>query len=305
MYVTLPTSGSSKAERSVSVVFETNSAGDYRWHLRVTQIDCRIRQPGTGSSNNNLVSALNNGNNFNQFRESRSIYQKVPHQLTFPAPTGCLQYFTSPSGTIESFNFGQYLNNMDYSICIERQPDTCRMIYTSSDANFGIEAAVVSTMPGVGDEQCSTDYLMLSGGSQNGEGVTKDRYCGGVLSYSGNVLSNSPVISKINGPIVIRFHSDARWHSTLKEGFRVKYEQSSTDCPVVNSGNVNGLNLQNSPNLVQYSPNLPLGTLQLQSGYDSKSSAIEVSTSEKEATNKPRTTARTMKYRSNDKQMFV
>lgn len=157
-------------------------------------------------------------------------------------------------GTIESFNFGQYLNNLDYAICIERQPDTCRVIYTSSDANFGIEAGVTNTMPGVGDELCANDYLLLVGGSKNGEGQTKDRYCGGVLSYSSQELTTTPVISKANGPIVIRFHSDSNAHLTLKEGFRVKYEQSPTDCSVLNSANANPQSTLNNPNEIIPSP---------------------------------------------------
>lgn len=243
VYVSLPVN---KQERSVSIVFETNSAGDYRWHLRVTQIDCRVRQPSINSDVSvNTVSPLAS----NGLREARTIYQKIPNQLTFPAPTGCLQYFTNPTGTIESFNFGHYLNNLDYAICIDRQPDTCRIIYTSSDANFGIEAGVPSTMPGVGDVQCNADYLLLPGGSQTGESTTKDRYCGGVLSYSENVFTSQPVISKGNGPLVIRFHSDNVHHTTLKEGFRVKYEQSPTECAIVNAASANLLNanLLNSP----------------------------------------------------------
>lgn len=238
VYVTLP---SNKDERSVSVVFETNSQGDYRWHLKVTQLDCRIRQASQQS--NSLIPSVTQVN----AREKRFIYQKIPHQITYPAPTGCLQYFTTSTGTIESFNFGQYLNNMDYAICIERQPDTCRIIYTATDANFGIDANVVNTMPGVGDEKCSSDYLLLVGGSQNGEGLTKDRYCGGVLSYSNNEFTSQPVVSKANGPIVIRFHSDQLPSTTLKEGFRVKYEQSPTDCLVLNAASNSQQSLQNNP----------------------------------------------------------
>lgn len=247
-----------KEDRSVSIVFETNSAGDYRWHLKVTQIDCRIRQPTVNTTSSTAVNPLTGlpiVSSVN-FRRKRHIYQKIPHQLTFPAPTGCLQYFTATTGTIESFNFGNYLNNLDYAICIERQPDTCRIIYTSTDANFGIEAGgtVISRMPGVGDQDCANDYLLLPGGSQNGEGQTKDRFCGGVLSYANTVATTQPVISKANGPIVIRFHSDTIPTVELKEGFRVKYEQSPTDCAVLNSGTVSQQNIQNLNN-PQFIPN--------------------------------------------------
>ena len=43
------------------------------------------------------------------------------YSTTFPvrAPFGCLQYFTEDTGTIESFNFGHLLENMDYTVCIK------------------------------------------------------------------------------------------------------------------------------------------------------------------------------------------
>lgn len=41
------------------------------------------------------------------------------------APAGCLQYFSDPNGTIESFNYNQgngpYFGNLNYAICIRRK----------------------------------------------------------------------------------------------------------------------------------------------------------------------------------------
>src|SRR5699024_4898662 len=42
---------------------------------------------------------------------------------------------------------------------------------------------------------------------------------------------------------VIRFHSDSTAAQDLKEGFRIKYEQSPTDCAVLNSGTINPANV--------------------------------------------------------------
>lgn len=239
VYLSLPTN---QEKRSVSIVFETNALGDYRFHLKITQIDCRVRQPPAQTGPFSSISTL-------AARQSRTIYQKIPNQLTYPAPTGCLQYFTQPTGTIESFNFGHYLNNLDYAICIERQPDTCRVIYSATDLNFGIESSQTGTMPAAGDRYCSNDYLLLIGGSQTGEGTTLDRYCGGKLAYSSLETTETPVITKANGPIVVRFHSDATHSVTLKEGFRVKYEQSPTECSTATSASNNPLlNNPNSPN---------------------------------------------------------
>lgn len=102
----------------------TNSFGNYRWHVKITQILC-LQNGRTDISAG--ISTSSSG--FYQFpRAKRSMFSpftpRAELKVSVTAPTGCLQYFTEPSGIVESFNFGEYLNNMDYAICIERQPNT-------------------------------------------------------------------------------------------------------------------------------------------------------------------------------------
>ena len=66
-----------------------------------------------------------------------------------------------------------------------------------------------------------------------------------LLSYSKAFQFATPVVSKANGPIVVRFHSDSKYHTVLKQGFRIKYEQSSTGCAVLNAGYANPQNVIN------------------------------------------------------------
>lgn len=144
---------------------------------------------------------------------------------------GCLQYFNQPSGIIESFNFGQYLNNMDYSICIQRQPDTCRIVFASSDYDWSLNGVGISgSSSGVGDQDCARDYLLIPGASRTGDGFTYDRYCGGRLHYYRGQTLSAPVVMKTSGPIVLRFHSDAHFESINNGGFRIQYDQSTQDC---------------------------------------------------------------------------
>lgn len=217
-----------RRDRSASLVFETNSEGDYRWHVRITQIDCNM----TGKKS--ILSDRTQRAFATKFGPSAGLSYFTTDRsglYSLPAPMGCLQYFTAPTGTVESFNFGEYLNNLDYAICIERQPSTCRVIYTASDFLWSIDSALTDkTRSGVGDNDCSADYLMIPAGSQTGDGPTFDRYCGGKLHYLTDQLQEAPVISKANGPIVLRFHSDPSHDPTVKDGFRLRYEQSSTDC---------------------------------------------------------------------------
>lgn len=162
---------------------------------------------------------------------SALAYELLKPQFTPRAPMGCLQYFTQPSGIIESFNFGQYLNNMDYSICIQRQPDTCRVVFTSSDYDWSLNGVGLSgSSSGVGDQDCARDYLLIPGASRTGDGFTYDRYCGGRLHYYRGQALSSPVVIKTSGPIVLRFHSDAHYEGLNNGGFRLQYEQSAQDC---------------------------------------------------------------------------
>lgn len=162
---------------------------------------------------------------------SALAHELLRPQFTPRAPTGCLQYFTQASGIIESFNFGQYLNNMDYSICIQRQPDTCRLVFTSSDYDWSLNGVGVSgAQSGVGDQDCARDYLMIPGASRTGDGFTYDRYCGGRLHYYRGQTLSAPVVMKSSGPIVLRFHSDQQFEALNSGGFRLQYEQSGQDC---------------------------------------------------------------------------
>lgn len=162
---------------------------------------------------------------------SALAYELLRPQYTPRAPMGCLQYFTQASGIIESFNFGQYLNNMDYSICIQRQPDTCRVVFTSSDYDWSINGVGISgSSSGVGDQDCARDYLLVPGASRTGDGFTYDRYCGGRLHYYRGQTLSAPLVIKTAGPIVLRFHSDNQHELLNNGGFRLQYEQSSQDC---------------------------------------------------------------------------
>ncbi|CAG2171995.1 unnamed protein product, partial [Oppiella nova] len=206
-YVHLPRDGSK--QKSVTIVFDTNSAGDYRWHVKVTQIDCKLGYKWQLLPDN-----------------SQSEY--------LPAPIGCLQYYTPPTSTVESFNFGQYINNVDYALCIKRQPNTCRVTYQATDNNWSLDSTQLSKdLAGVGDATCNTDYLLIPGGSGSSVPVntpTYDRYCGGRLNWQNGVALEAPVVSKTTGPIVLWFHSDSIQDPTVSEGFRLRYEQSSAEC---------------------------------------------------------------------------
>lgn len=235
--------------------------GDHRWQVKVTQIDCNhykpidwkrqyakfatsplwnghpngagagLRLPGHLAGPGKYSTTFASGFQTMSQTASALAYEFLKPQFTPRAPMGCLQYFTQPSGIIESFNFGQYLNNMDYSICVQRQPDTCRVVFTSSDYDWSLNGVGVSgSSSGVGDQDCARDYLLIPGGSRTGDGFTYDRYCGGRLHYYRGQALSAPIVIKTSGPIVLRFHSDAHFEGLNNGGFRLQYDQSAQDC---------------------------------------------------------------------------
>lgn len=142
----------------------------------------------------------------------------------FVAPSGCLQYYTRPSGIVRSFNYASSPNsrpsavgvegsrqiaNLNYGICIEAESGSCSITYAplSSDPySFtlsGDVGAVDVSMLGNGllqDQNCTTDYVIIGNPSQTGVPLASgiDRFCG---------LGLKPTTSKCNSlwPISVYF----------------------------------------------------------------------------------------------------
>lgn len=236
MYVNIPKGA---RQRSASLLVQTNGSGAYRWRIRVTHVSC-VRTPAEAglTSTTTSMSSLNPGppylaNRRSDQRSERMLskFRLIPMaalKVTIPAPAGCLQYFTEPSGTIMSFNYGHYLSNMDYAICIERLPTTCKVVFRAVDT-FAISMSTGSRQftAGVGDTECLYDYLSIPGGSRDGMRETRDRRCGTILSNFPGSSTPEPVVTRSNGPIVLRFHTDSRHDRSVKAGFKLFYEQSS------------------------------------------------------------------------------
>lgn len=99
-------------DRNVGIFFETNSDGAYRWHLRITQVDCsrgiyanRLNRSFLPKPLNNQVYARpvrsiqfldNLLDKYRTIRQKRSflLTTEASLRVTPSAPTGCLQYYT-------------------------------------------------------------------------------------------------------------------------------------------------------------------------------------------------------------------
>ncbi|XP_050423186.1 uncharacterized protein LOC126834970 isoform X2 [Adelges cooleyi] len=170
---------------SVSLMMMTSQSSRYVWKVRITQIDC-LADP-----------------------------QAV-------APTGCLQYHTSLSGTIQSFNYagGMYQSGLDYAICIKRSVNTCRVEFQQvAGSTFGINSLEGSSLEeGIGragEVSCDLvthDYLHIAGGMLDiGEEIlaatgnvevytpTAEKFCG--RSLSGLAIQEFAEKIKVNDPL--------------------------------------------------------------------------------------------------------
>ncbi|XP_053604556.1 uncharacterized protein LOC128671812 isoform X1 [Plodia interpunctella] len=151
------------------------------------------------------------------------------------APTGCFQYFTETQGIIESLNYRdksdigiartpQYLNNLNYAICISRAAQTCSVTYTNSNyymqiVNYDADGLPVIPKGQAGVEifNCPSDWLLISA----------TRLCGERLN-DGSVVQDfsldAPVTDYGAGPIVVWFRTDEGY---VGRGFQLRYQQNA------------------------------------------------------------------------------
>ncbi|KAF2357727.1 CUB domain [Trinorchestia longiramus] len=134
---------------------------------------------------------------------------QIPCNSANRAPTGCLQYFTTTSGTISSFNYdsstttgGNHLSGQSYGVCIKGQSGYCSITYSqplgsgfSLTFNPSAQAPNLPPLPLV-NGNCTTDYIIIPGAtitdSSNiaGSPSTADRFCG--LAFPGATSSIQP-----------------------------------------------------------------------------------------------------------------
>lgn len=162
-------------------------------------------------------------------------------------PSGCLQWFTSNTGSIRSFNFPSaaigvtvpatvtHLSNQKYSSCIRRRSGTtvicyipCSLVTAAAIANmpatmqsaFGLSAspAAAAAQSQIGSN-CNTDYITIPSGQSIGTATTlalggvvsaNARFCGRFLETVAAATANGPSICTNSQPfqIGVNFNED-------------------------------------------------------------------------------------------------
>jgi len=141
------------------------------------------------------------------------------------APNGCLQYFTSDTGEIQSFNYnsgnGVHLANQDYSACVRDNREFCAICYWTPTAAIGFGLSVPNgdnTIIGL-DTNCGApglvggyanggayDHVVIPAGqceNPNTQGANVantfsfDRYCGTQLGCGTNAIGTAETVGTV------------------------------------------------------------------------------------------------------------
>lgn len=144
-------------------------------------------------------------------------------------PNGCLQYFTTLTGRITTFNFyttsttSRHLDLQQYSVCIRRAQGFCCVQYGVCDGvsnSFTFDttttiAAAATGTAGLTDTYCSQDYITIPSSSQTGcsasNGKLNTRYCGNYLGFNSYTVVIAPYapICDCTAPFQVGIRSDA------------------------------------------------------------------------------------------------
>ncbi|CAL8123174.1 unnamed protein product [Orchesella dallaii] len=210
------------------------------------------------SSGNIKINIVTSGESY--ARKWRIKISQIPCNAQYRAGDSCLQYFTSMSGRIKSFNYGDptmmgpeygmQLSAQEYTTCVRAEEGFCGIVYVPcKDSAEPKEAFAISstsqnmsipqrTMTGA--EQCPSDWVGIAcatdtGREQQTDGSScVDRVCGGTFTSLSGSTSHAPVYS-FSRPFNLRVHfndfemSDPRAPDEYNRGFCIDFVQQP--CP--------------------------------------------------------------------------
>ncbi|CAB4068639.1 unnamed protein product [Lepeophtheirus salmonis] len=143
----------------------------------------------------------------------------------FGGPPGCLQYLTSTSGFVQSFNYNTrttavHLADQDYNVCFRRAPGNCRICYATVNEGVDIETFGLSISTDAAQAKsgtntdCSTDFIEIPAGVRETDltlatlpANTVFRNCGRFLNTKRNLKATTTVCS-FSLPFRFRFVTD-------------------------------------------------------------------------------------------------
>ncbi|XP_017486883.1 PREDICTED: uncharacterized protein LOC108375295, partial [Rhagoletis zephyria] len=172
-----------------------------------------------------LLLIVNTANQQEYNRKWSVRIRQIPCKSQWRAPPGCLQYYPAANGNVESFNYrttnlpvtttstvppigggigpgvnplatevaANYLNNLNYGVCIGRLPRMCAIKWQAIEFDFG---GVSTSTPGTSTpgDQCvskagggtglvpDSDFVLIPFGTDQTKAGYVERYCGQKLS---------------------------------------------------------------------------------------------------------------------------
>lgn len=142
------------------------------WNIRVQQLECPVG--ATFASKSALRAEL-----------PPPLAKTFHNDLGVLAPAGCLQYHTTTTGVIKSFNFnsgGPYIGDMNYAICFRRSRTNTELKLHADEFDMaagdetGYDGSCFSNIKTPGR---SEDFLHIPEGVVDlGQTVRATRFCG-------------------------------------------------------------------------------------------------------------------------------
>lgn len=186
---------------------------------------------GRGSANPVVLSVVSNGEKI--VRKWKIKINMIPCNNLDMAPSGCMQYFRSPSAIIKSFNYGpkmegraRYLSNLRYTSCIRVEENFCAIKWeTEYPQSFSFGAPYDGNMTDLGGStggMCNNDdFIGVDQGSNDGIGPGEDRFCGTKLIESNVIISRSKPFQ-----LKVRSNADQTQNALNSQiGFALRYVQ--------------------------------------------------------------------------------
>ena len=186
---------------------------------------------GRGSANPVVLSVVSNGEKI--VRKWKIKINMIPCNNLDMAPSGCMQYFRSPSAIVKSFNYGpkmdgraRYLSNLRYTSCIRVEENFCAIKWeTEYPQSFSFGAPFEGNITDLGGStggMCNADdYIGVDQGSNDGIGPGEDRFCGTKLLESNVIISRSKPFQ-----LKVRSNADQTQNALNSQiGFALRYVQ--------------------------------------------------------------------------------
>jgi len=155
--------------------------------------------------------------------------------LGLPEQTGCLQYFTGPTGRIKSFNNvdstgvqGVNLANLQYSVCIRREKGNFNCVdYRESSSGAGATDSfnlmtTAAASAGQGATMCAAEFVEIPSTTS-----TSNRFCGSTLNPTAGQTTTAPVRSNAKqfGIKVVSTATTTSGGTGTTSGFDLTYNQ--------------------------------------------------------------------------------